>query len=121
MLAGGTDDITVLQRNERFGVGLGVVLAWGARQMSFDALNTDLSRSERVLLDVAELDSTDEATVRAQLAAWHTRFLSRPVTADSPEIDALYTLWVAFDDQTDLHPWPQALSALVRHPQMVMY
>ncbi|MFT5685842.1 MAG: hypothetical protein ACI8RZ_006796 [Myxococcota bacterium] len=121
VLGGGTDDITVLQRNQRPGVGTSVMLAWAARQMAFDAINTDLSRSTPLLLTIAELDSTDEPTVRAQLTEWHTRFLSMPVEVDSPEIDALYDLWVAFDENTDHHPWPQALSALVRHPRMVMY
>ncbi len=121
VLGGGTDDITVLRRNQRPGVGTGVMLAWAARQMAFDAINTDLSRSEPRLLTIAELDSTDEPTVRAQLAEWHTRFLSMPVEADSPEIDALYALFVAFDEDTDLHPWPQTLAAVIRHPRMVMY
>jgi hypothetical protein len=121
VLGGGTDDITVLRRNQRPGVGTGVMLAWVARQLSFDAINTDLSRSERLLLNVAALDDTDENIVRAQLVDWHIRFLSLPVEADSPEIDALYDLFVAFDEETDLHPWPQTLSALIRHPRMVMY
>ncbi|MDG1481750.1 MAG: DUF1549 domain-containing protein [Myxococcota bacterium] len=121
VLGGGTDDVTVLQRNQRPGVGNSVMMAWAARQMAYDAINTDLSRSEPLLLTIAELNSTDEPTVRAQLAEWHTRFLSMPVEADSPEIDALYDLWVAFDEETDLHPWPQTLAALIRHPRMVMY
>ena len=121
VLGGGTDDITVLQRNQRPGVGTSVMLAWAARQMATDAINLDLGRAEPLLLTIADLDSTDEPTVRAQIAEWHTRFLSKPVASDSPEVDDLYDLFVAFDTQTDLHPWPQTISALVRHPAMVMY
>ena len=121
VLGGGTDDITVLRRNQRPGVGTSVMLAWTARQMAFDAINADLSRSERHLLTIAALDDTDEAIVRAQLVDWHIRFLSLPVEPDSPEVDALYALFVALDEDTDLHPWPQTLAALIRHPRMVMY
>ena len=121
VLGGGTDDTTVLRRNQRPGVGTGVMLAWTARQMAFDAINADLSRSDRLLLTVAALDDTDESIVRAQLVDWHTRFLSLPVASDSPEIDALYALFVALDEDTELHPWPQTLSALIRHPRMVLY
>jgi hypothetical protein len=95
VLSGGTDDLMVLQRNERPSVGLLAVQAWAGRRAGGSL-------------------SSPPADARAQLARWHTRLLSAPVDEDSPEVDALLALQEA-------HGWPAALEALVRHPRGVMY
>ncbi len=120
LLSGGTDDITVLQRNERPGIGLAVAMTWAARKVAADAIAADRQRATPLLMTVVDTDEQDESLVREQLALWHTRFLSEPVEADSPEVDALYNLLVALQESGE-DPWPGVLAALIRHPGMVLY
>jgi hypothetical protein len=48
---------------------------------------------QRTLFTAAAVDATDEASVRAQLAALHGRIFSELVTADDPALDAGYELF----------------------------
>ncbi|MFZ5477515.1 MAG: hypothetical protein ACOZNI_12135 [Myxococcota bacterium] len=118
VMGGGTDDDTVLLRNRSPGVGTHVLLEWVARQAVGPALEADLARplaSRRILTLTEGLPATQD-DIYAQLAAWHTRFLSAPVEPDSPEVRRLVDLWLAADD-----PAGEVIEALIRHPAQVIY
>jgi len=61
----------------------------------------------------------DESATRAQLADLHLRVLSAPVTADSPEVDALVELVESSSDPTT--GWTTALTALFLDPRMLLH
>ncbi len=120
LLGGGTDDDTVLYRNKSPAVGLHILLEWTSRQAVIPALEADLARAEPTLLLAGVPE--DATALRAQAAAWHARFLSRPVATDSPEVDALVALWEDAGGPED----PEAaigevLGVFVRHPSLVVY
>jgi hypothetical protein len=120
LLGGGTDDDTVLIRNNSPGVGLQVLLEWTARQAAGPALSADLARAEPQLLTAGI--PVDESGLRAQLVVWHARFLSRPTTQDAPEIDALVTLWQDAGGSEDPESaLTEVLGAFIRHPASVVY
>lgn len=123
VLAGGTDDVTVVERNPAAGIGLQVVLAWAARQAVPEAVAEELAREEadRVLL-AFDVEDTGEEAVRTGLAQLHGRLLSRPVSASSEEVDRLYGLWEAAGGADDLEgAWSTVIMGLVRHPEQVLY
>lgn len=123
VLAGGTDDVTVIERNPAAGIGLQVVLAWAARQAVPEAVAEDLARApEDRLLLAFEVEDTGEEAVRSGLALLHGRLLSRPVDPDSEEVDRLYGLWEAAGGGADLEgAWSTVVMGLVRHPEQVLY
>ncbi len=124
VMGGGTDDDTVLFRNDVPGVGLLVLLTWTARQAAQPALEADLARgeSDRVLLGTVDDLPADEATGRALIADWHARLLTSPVDTDSAQVDALWTLWSDAGGSDDLiGAWSEVLGALIRHPLGVVY
>jgi hypothetical protein len=113
VLAGGTDDETILRRNGAPGAALQVVLDWAARQAVPAALAADRARpaADRRLL-------TAEDDPPTQLAAWYTRFLGVPVEPDGPEVTRLLALWEGAGGGDA--GWEIVLEALVRHPRMVL-
>ncbi len=123
VLGGGTDDVTVLERNRSPGLGLQVLLAWAARTGAGQAVDLDLDRplAERQLITVEP--GGDEAARRANLAALIGRFLSEPTEADSPEVDRLLALWQASGGETgdETAAWTTVIEALIRHPATVLY
>ncbi len=120
LLGGGTDDDTVLFRNKSPAVGVQVLLEWTARQAVEPALAADLARDAPALLP--DGIPTDEAALRGVAAAWHGRFLSRPVATDSAEVDALVALWqdAGGTDSPDTAV-AEVLAVLLRHPAQVLY
>lgn len=52
------------------------------------------AQGARTLFTAATVDATDETSVRAELAVLHQRIFSELVTADDPELDATYQLFV---------------------------
>jgi len=120
LLGGGTDDDTVLFRNASPAVGLQILLEWIARQAVAPALEAELARSEPTLL--VDGVPQDEDALRRQAAAWHARFLTRPVATDSAEIDALAALWHDAGGDTDPDSaLAEVLGVFVRHPALVVY
>lgn len=125
VLAGGTDDDTVLQRNRAPGLGTHAVALWAARRAVAPAIEADLARpaAERLLFTVAEPDgSWSESDTRRQLSWWIARFLGRVVAPDGEETDRLYDLWSRSGGQDQPRAaFTAALVALVRHPAMGIY
>ena len=124
LLGGGLDDYTIIERNPAPGVGHLTLQGWAARANAGSALQADSARPEadQVLWTVAEPWATDEAPVREQLAAWHGRFLSEPVTPDSAEVDRLLALWDAVGGSEDSEvAWATVVEALIRHPRFLLY
>ena len=118
VLAGDTDDVDVLLPAAQASPGqvlFGELLAETAVP---EALALDTARAPEDRLLLPPHDETDEATVRAQLARLYARVASRVVTADSPEVDRLYTLWGAADADSR---WEEVLDALVRHPMAALH
>lgn len=65
--------------------------------------------------------STDEAAVREQLVSLFLDVLSLPVTEDSPEVDAAYTLFASSMSEGPEHAWTITLSALFQDPRILLY
>ncbi len=121
VLAGGTDDTQVSERNRTPSVGMQVVLAWAARQAVPGALAADASRGTP-LLRLIEDKETDEAAIRDALAQLYLRFLSAPVDPDGEEIDMLLGLWHDSEAAAGRDAaWFAVISALIRHPSAVLY
>ncbi len=78
---------------------------------------------ERALLDQVGPTTTDEPTVRAQLASLHQRLYAESVTADSAAVDADWALWstvlVRTADPDDA--WSATLSAMLQAPDLLVY
>lgn len=122
LLAGGTDDVDVLERNRSLALGPQVVLAHVARRAAPKAVAADLARplAERRIVPVDATASEDE--VRVALAQVRTRFLSRPVEADDPAVDRLLALWQASGGAGDPEAaWGVVVEALLRHPAQAVY
>ncbi len=125
LLAGGTDDDTVLERNRSPGLASQALMMWAARVAAPRAIALDRARApaERLLFTAAEPDEAPaEAQVRAQLAAWHVRLLGLPAEPDSAAIDALFDLWSTVEAEGGPElAWEASLAALIRHPQQAVY
>lgn len=124
VLAGGTDDSTVLDRNRRPGVGHQVFMQWLGKQVARPALEADRGRAseDRVLFTHGDPDGLSGDQVAEQLAVWLSVFLSRPVGAEDPSVQRLHALWQAAEDPgDDLRAWSVALESLIRHPALVLY
>lgn len=122
LLAGGTDDQDVLDRNRSLALGPQVVLAHVARRAAPAAVAADLARplAERRVIPVAATAGEDE--VRVALAAVRTRFLSRPVAADDPAVDRLLALWRDAGGAAEPErAWSVVVEALLRHPAQAVY
>ncbi len=117
LVAGASDDETVLVRNPSPGVGTQVMLDWAARTAVPEALALDRARDPRLLLPA---DDADADAVRATLSAWYLRFLGR--APDDAAVDRLYTLWEAAGGPASPDAaWEEVAMALVRHPYAVVY
>jgi len=122
LLAGGTDDVDVLQRNRSLSLGPQVVLAHVARRAAPAAVAADLARplAERRVVPVAV--TADEDEVREALAQVRTRFLSRPVASDDPAIERLLDLWRVSGGMDDPEAaWSVVVEAMLRHPAQAVY
>ena len=123
VLAGGTDDAVVLERNPAPGMGLQLMTAWAARRVVQDVVVAEraLELDDRALLRF-DADDTGEDSVRSGLAVLHTRMLSLPVEPESAEIDRLYVLWQDAGGGADrTAAWTAVVMALVRHPEQVVH
>ncbi|RME27302.1 MAG: hypothetical protein D6798_04830, partial [Deltaproteobacteria bacterium] len=122
VLAGGTDDVTVLQANGSLTIANHVLLEWTGRQVAGPAVDADLQRplDERRIVTVDE--TAGEAEVRQALADLAGRALGRLHDPEGEEVDLLFALWL---DGGGWDDWPSAwslvLEALIRHPDMVVH
>lgn len=126
LLGGGTDDAEILTRNPDPNVGHVVLQTWLARRVVDWTLSVEAGRSEasrRLFTRVGPTDTgADTTALREQLAVLHTRMLSRPVPADSIEVDELLALFEVADGRTDpAAGWTVVLHALLRHPHAVLF
>lgn len=103
------------------------VLAMGrfASEAAGFVVDSDFSAdpSERRLLTHVEADTRDELEVRVQLTALYGDILSQRVAVHGPEVDRL---WDLFDGSVARHDhpaeaWKLVISALLQHPQLVLY
>lgn len=78
--------------------------------------------SRRLLRDVAA-DETEEGPVRLQLARIHLRLFGEPVAADSPEIDAAWSLFRSTLERTGdgRHAWKTTLTGLFSDLRIAYY
>lgn len=102
VMAGSTDDWTVVERNSGPHLGMQALTLWAARRTAGSAEG---------ILDV-EADTTSEAEISAELARLHLRFFGREAT--SQDLEALQELHAAggFD---------LVVAGLIRHPRMLVY
>ncbi len=114
VLGGDSDDVDVLTRATTAAPAHLLSAEWLARVAVPEALAQDRLRppDARLLLPEDEA-TTDETTVRAQLATLSERLLSTPVDPDGAEMDRLYSLWTGADPAD---PWGEVIEALLRHP-----
>jgi hypothetical protein len=118
-MSGDTDDETVLVRNSSVGFGTQLVAEWIARSAASEAIAADELRAPAERLLLPTVDTPGEAEHRSALAGLYLRFLSREVSADSPEIDRLYDLFTAAG--ADSGAYAEVLLALSRHPSVGVY
>lgn len=126
VLLGGADDDTVLERNRSPGLGLSAMLLWAARQGAAEALAVDAAREpgdRRLWTEVQPYaDAPSDAALRAQLRRWMIRLHGRLVADDDAGLDGLIALWQEGAAGSDAaSAWEQALAALIRHPDAVLY
>lgn len=122
LLGGGTDDATVVIRVRTPSVGHALLLQWSARAVAGEALARDAERDaeDRVLWTVAEPWS--DTQVAAQVAVWHSRFLSTVVAEEDPRAQALVQLWEdAGGAAAPETAWEAVIHALLRHPLALVY
>ncbi len=79
--------------------------------------------AERKLLALVDADTVDEAAVREQLSWLQARILADVVDADSPEVDALFTLWSDANARSGDpgEGWRVVLAALLQDPALVLF
>ncbi|MCB9681551.1 MAG: DUF1800 family protein [Alphaproteobacteria bacterium] len=77
----------------------------------------------RRLFTQVDADTTDEVTVRAQLASLHADVLAELVAPDDPAVDASFALWstVLARGGSPLEAWKATLSAMLQSPQILLY
>ncbi|MEQ1505249.1 MAG: hypothetical protein ABMB14_23665 [Myxococcota bacterium] len=78
--------------------------------------------SRRLVTGAAPTDA-DETVVRAQIVAWFRRMFAETVTADDPDVDAVYALFSAASARAGdpKEGWRVVLSTLFQDPSMVFY
>ncbi|MEQ1568019.1 MAG: hypothetical protein ABMA64_20435 [Myxococcota bacterium] len=82
-----------------------------------------VAAGERRLLGGVEADTTDEAAVRAQIAALALRMFGREWAVGGEDASGAYALWkVASDRAGDpAEGWRVVISALLQDPELVFY
>lgn len=122
-MAGGVDgDRVTRPTHSPTPTGL-LVLAAMAEEAAGAVVERDLATTDpsaRHLLRLVEADTTDEATVRAQLAELHLRVLGERVAVDSPEVDDTWALFSSVS-VSPRRAWKLTLSSLFQAPQMLFY
>lgn len=96
-----------------------------AAEAAAHAVSTDFDSpaSERALLNLVELDTTDESLLRAQFAALHLRIYGERVASDSAEVDdslALLTDLDALNDDRE-EVWIMVLTAMMQDLRVATY
>lgn len=119
-MSGGIDSVRVIRPTHTPTPSKQLVLEKVAGEAAAYVVEHDLTRpvSQRHLLKGVEADTTEEVAIRAQLVELTAALHGRLLTADDPEIDALWALWSGFpiDRSWDLVIW-----AMLRDPGMVLY
>lgn len=108
VLGGGTDSISVTRPTRTVSASTNLVLSGLAGRTAIALVRYDLNEPDpayRRLLTKVDDTTQDEATIRDQLVDVHLRFYGQRVTADSPEIDALWTLWSGALADPEADPW----------------
>ncbi len=122
ILAGGTDDVTVLSDNGALTTANQVLQEWVGRQAAGPAVDADLALplAERRIVTVES--SAGEAEVRQALADLAGRALGRVHDPEGAEVDLLFSLWLdggGWDDWAAA--WSLVLEGLIRHPDMAVH
>lgn len=99
-----------------------LVLARHAAEAAGYVVEQDFSGTPRLLTAVSS-STTDEGTIRSQLAQLHLRILSEEVASDSAEVDDTYALFSAAlsqhgDPET---AWKVVLTAMFQAPSLLFY
>jgi hypothetical protein len=122
VLGGGSDGVLI---PATIGASPTRVLVYEAIAEDFAGRTTDLDLGGVAtphLLDQVTAATTDEASIRAQLAALHLRVLGERVAPDSEVIDETFALWGAEAAKSDpTTAWKLTLYALFTDPQMWLY
>jgi len=79
--------------------------------------------ADRKLLTLVEASTSDENSVREQLAALHLRIHAEPLDPNSPEVDLSWGLWKGAHDASGdpAEAWRLVISAMLQDPRMVFY
>ncbi len=117
VIAGGTDSAYVLSNNFTDNAGTSLFVRAFAQQAAGYVVDLDFGRpdrGERRLLRSVEVDTSDEGTLRRQMADLHGQALGRLVTEDSREVSEMLELFHAANSATGSpeRAWKTLLTAL---------
>ncbi len=119
-MSGGIDSVRVTRPTHTMTPSKQLVLETVTGDAAAYVVAHDFARpvSQRHLLKGVEAETTEEALIRAQLVELTAALHGRLLTADDPEIDALWDLWSGFDLDRS---WTLVIWTLLRDPAMVLY
>ena len=126
VIGGGTDSAYVTENTFTDNATSSLFLRTFAEEAAAFVVRTDLGnadRASRKLLTLVEEATSDEPTVRAQLAELHGRVLSELVAADSAEVDATFALYQALlaESQSSRRAWEGTLAAMLQDVRITYY
>jgi hypothetical protein len=122
VLAGGIDSVNVSQPAHTMTASASAVLRDLAARAADHVVEADASFADSAKL-FTNLESTDEASVRAELVALHASVLGQLLADDSAEVNDAYALFqgaLAAAGEPK-RAWKLTLFALLQHPRMAFY
>lgn len=116
VVGGGTDSMFVTVDTFTDNAGTSLFVRSFAEQAAGYVVDSDLSVAgdARKLLGRVDAQTSDEATLRSQIADLHARVFGTVVSVDSPEVDATFDLYQAARVQSGdaARAWKTVLTAL---------
>ena len=123
-MQGGIDGYTVTHPTHTATPTKALAMAMHADEAAGFVVESDLksAASERRLLQLVEQSTTDEATIREQLAWLHLRFFGEFLDPAGDDIDLTYSLFESVNQTSGPNTaWKVVVSALLQDPRMTFY
>jgi hypothetical protein len=81
------------------------------------------SKKERRLFRLVDANTTDEASVRKQIASWHLRFYGKEVPSSDPSVEKGWKLFQAIhkSKKDSRRAWSVLLYAMLRDIRILYY